>query len=318
MSNVQQECSRPKKRRGKNSWRTNVFIVLMLAYPLLQFLVFWLYANVDTVVLTFSRIDPETGEYALWGVERYKKVFENMILGKDVAARTMFWNSFRAILINFIILPLAVITAYCFYKKVPGERIFRVLFYMPSMISLVVLTMVYTNMFSAQFGPIAAILNKLTGKNVEYLSSRNDYLWGLIYLFCIWAGLGSNVILMCGAMQRIPREVTESLELDGAGFWRELGAFVIPLIMPTITVFVLTAIMTPASFYMQPMLIAKTAGEDNKFMTISWNIFEGAASGSQRSVLQTATEGVVFSTINAPLIIGTKILMDKLTPDVSY
>ena len=299
-----------KSRSAKNGWRTNIFIILMLAYPLLQFSIFWLYANLDTVKLTFSRVDPETGEYVLWGVQRYKTVFENMILGKDVAARTMFWNSFRAIIINFIILPMAVVTAYCFYKKVPGERVFRVLFYMPSMISLVVLTMVYTYMFSAKFGPIASILNFITGKDVEYLSQRNDYLWTLIYIFCVWAGLGSNVILMCGAMQRIPREVTESLELDGAGFWCELCVFVVPLI--------LTAIMTPASFYMQPMLIAQTPGEDNKYMTIAWNIFQGASGGSQRSILQTATEGVVFSTINTPIIIITKIIMDKLTPDVSY
>lgn len=309
-----------KKRRKNdfgNSIGTKIFIVLMLAYPILQFLVFWVYINVDTISLTFSRFDVTTGKYVFWGMERYAKIFHNMILGENVADRTMFINSFRAIVINFIILPLAVVTAYAFYKKVPGEKIFRVLFYLPSMISLVVLTMIFRNMFSADFGPIAYILNKITGQDVSYLSLGNDYLWNIIYLFCIWAGLGSNVILMCGAMQRIPEEVVESAMLDGVGFWRELFNFTIPLIMPTIGVFVLTAVMSVSSFVMQPMLLALSGGEQNKYMTVGWYIFE-AVQGSDDSIIQSAATGVVFSTINMPLVLIAKIVIDKLTPDVSY
>ena len=224
------------QKRGKskygNGTGTKIFIALMLAYPLLQFFVFWLYINADTFRLTFSRFDVTTGKYVFWGTERYSKIFRNMILGKNAADRAMFLNSFRAIAINLMILPLAVITAFAFYKKVPGEKLFRVLFYFPSMISLVVLTMVFRNMFSAEFGPFAFMLNKLTGREVSYLSLGNDYLWKIIYVFCIWAGLGSNVILMCGAMQRIPAEIVESATLDGVGFWRELTVFTIPLIMP--------------------------------------------------------------------------------------
>lgn len=309
------------QKRGKskygNGTGTKIFIALMLAYPILQFLVFWLYINADTFRLTFSRFDVTTGKYVFWGTERYSKIFRNMILGKNAADRAMFLNSFRAIAINLMILPLAVITAFAFYKKVPGEKLFRVLFYFPSMISLVVLTMVFRNMFSAEFGPFAFMLNKLTGRDVSYLSLGNDYLWKIIYVFCIWAGLGSNVILMCGAMQRIPAEIVESATLDGVGFWRELTFFTIPLIMPTIGVFVLTAVMSSSSFVMQPMLLALSGGAQNKYMTVGWYIFE-AVQGSEDSIIQSAATGVVFSTINMPLVIVAKIVIDKLTPDVSY
>lgn len=305
------------KSKYKNGVGTKLFIVLMLTYPVLQFLVFWLYINIDTIKLTFSRFDVTTGKYVFWGMERYKKVFRNMILGESAADRNTFVNSFRAIAINLIILPIAIITAYSFYKKVPGEKVFRVLFYFPSMISLVVLAMVFRYMFSPEFGPLATALNKITGKEVSYLSLSNDYLWTIIYVFCIWAGLGANVILMCGAMQRIPAEVVESATLDGAGFFRELVFFTVPLIMPTIGVFILTAVMASSSFVMQPMLLAISGGEQNKYMTVGWYIFE-AVQGSEDSMIQSATVGVVFSTINMPIVIITKLIVDKLTPDVSY
>ena len=87
--------------------------------------------------------------------------------------------------------------------------------------------------------------------------------------------------------------------------------------MPTIGVFVLTAVMSSSSFVMQPMLLALSGGAQNKYMTVGWYIFE-AVQGSEDSIIQSAATGVVFSTINMPLVIVAKIVIDKLTPDVSY
>lgn len=306
-----------KKDKFGNSRKTRLFIALMLAYPLLQFAVFWVYINFDTIRLTFSNFNVTTGKYEFWGAERYIKVFKEMILGQNEASRNMFWNSFRAILINAIILPIAVVTAYAFHKKVPGGKFFRVLFYLPSMISLVVLAMLWRYMLEPESGPLAAILNAVKGEEVGWLSLRENHLWTIIYVFCIWAGLGSNVIMMCGSMQRIPAEVVEAATLDGAGFWRELVSITIPMIMPTISVFALTGLMACTTFVMQPMFLALTGGPQNSYMTVGWYIFE-AAQGTEESILQSATVGIVFSTVTMPIIILAKRLLDKLTPDVSY
>lgn len=306
-----------ERNHKKRSWKQKLFIIAMLAYPVLQFLVFWLYVNADTLILTFSRFDYKTGDYVFWGFQRYAEVFEKMILGQDVAMRNMFLNSFHAIAINLLILPIAVITAYAFYKKVPGGKVYRVLFFLPSMISLVVLTMVYRYMFNSEFGPISAIFKFFKGESPIFLSTSQNYLWTLIYIFCIWAGLGSNVILMGGAMGRIPKEITESLRIDGVGFWRELWSFVVPMIMPTLGVFVLTALMSCATFVTQPMFIAINGGELNKYMTVGWYIFE-TVQGTESDILYSATVGVVFSTVCMPIIILGKIIIDRLTPDVSF
>ena len=75
--------------------------------------------------------------------------------------------------------------------------------------------------------------------------------------------------------------------------------------------------MASSSFVMQPMLLALSGGEQNKYMTVGWYIFE-AVQGSEESMIQSATTGVVFSTINMPIVILAKFAIDKLTPDVSY
>ncbi|MBE7087861.1 MAG: sugar ABC transporter permease [Clostridiales bacterium] len=303
--------------------RKNLFLTALLIYPILQFLLCWVYVNFETIMLTVQRWDRFSQSYVFYGFERYAKFFSQMVAGSyngvsTTAMRNIWLNSYHGVAINIILLPIAVVTAYSFYKKVPGEKIFRVLFYLPSIISLVVLTMVYRYMFNGEYGPVAQILYGIMGKEVSFLDASKDYLWPLIYVFCIWAGLGSNVILMSGAMLRIPRDVTEALELDGCGFWRELVTIVLPLIMPTVSIFALMAVMSGATFQIQPMLIAVSVGPESKYETVAWFIYNTTKNGSQGDIVNAATVGIVFTILTLPLILLTKWLMDKLTPNVSF
>ena len=301
-------------RKARQSW----FLLSLVLIPLINFAIFWLYVNVRTIVFTFQRFNVSTGAYEFIGFQRYISVFKQYVLGEIPANRNVYLNSLHAIAINTIILPIAFVAAYAFYKKIRFEKFFRVLFMFPSIISLVVLTMVYRYMFSGEFGPIALLIEKITGKQTAWLSDNSDKLWMLIYIFCIWAGLGTNVIMMSGAMLRIPQDVTEACLLDGVGFWREAVQIVLPLVMPTIGIYFISILTSCLGFTMQPMLIAKSVGSDNKFLTMSWYIFRVTNSGSKDQMLQASTVGIVFSMLTLPFIVGARILTKKFTPDVTF
>lgn len=303
----------------KNSIRKGFFIASLLFLSVSHFLVFWLYVNIQTVALTFQRFNAITGEYVFNGFELYKRLFRNVFMGEDPTMFRAFLNTLHAWAINLIIFPLALITAYAFYKKVYGEKVFRVIFYLPSIISIVVLTMAYRYMFYTGTGPVAQFF-ALFGYTPEWLSTALDSktIWPLIYVYCILMGLSTNVLLMSGAMLRIPTEITESIELEGCGFFRELFSITIPLIMPTITAWGLMIVTSVFGFTMQPMLIAVTPGENGKALTLPWYIFESVQSGRESSLLNAATIGIIFSVLMFPLVFVVRFLSNKFTPDVSF
>lgn len=109
----------------------NLFACLLVAYPLFHFAMFWVYVNFGTIANTFMKFSVYTGEYEWAGFYNYSRVFKLMILGEDAALTRAFWNSFQAIGINVIILPIAVFSAYAFYKKMPGTGFYSVMFYIP-------------------------------------------------------------------------------------------------------------------------------------------------------------------------------------------
>lgn len=297
------------------------FLIALVIVPLINFAIFWVYVNFKTIFRTLYRFDSTQGEYIFIGLQRYVSVFKDFVLGEVPMYQNIYLNSLRAIVINLIILPIAFIASYAFYKKIRFEKAFRVLFMLPSIISLVVLTMVYRYMFSNDFGPLAKLLEKINGHETTWIGSGDSkHMWKLIYIFAIWAGLGTNVIMFSGAMMRIPGDMTEACLIDGVGFWREAVQFVLPLIMPTIGIYFISILTSCLSFTMQPMLITNNnVGADNKYLTMSWYIYKTVNEGAPRDdQLLVSTVGITFSVLLMPLIICARILANKITPDVDF
>ena len=298
------------------------FVFTLVIWAIIHFLVFWLYVNATSLLRVFQTYNAFKDEYVWSGLYNLKHVFNEMVLGNSESMHRAMKNSlFSAIPGMFIILPFAYLTAYAFYKHVPGERLFRVLFYFPSMISIVVLTMSYKYMFDPQFGPIRLLFDKLGRSDLKWLSAvpDNNMLWPLIYFYCVWAGLGSNVILIGGAMQRIPKEIIESARLDGVGFWRESVSIVLPLIMPTVTNFIVLTLMGVFGFMMQPMLLTDAGGgSSGAALTVAMYIYNTAGSGVQAKYDAAITTGILFSLLFGPIVFIVKVILDKVTPKVEF
>lgn len=178
--------------------------------------------------------------------------------------------------------------------------------------------MMVRHMFSSDFGPIALFIEKITGHPTNWLGFDSDKMWTIITVFCIWAGLGGNTVVLCGAMQRIPEDIIEAARLDGIGFLREAWSIVLPLVMPTMGVFFINVFTSVLSFTMQPMLIAINPGIDNKFMTVGWYIFASVDTGGSGNMIQAATIGMTLSVLMLPIIIAVRLLVKKFTPDVQF
>ena len=311
------------KIRLKRNAKEYLFVLSLIAWPIIQFLVFWVYVNFESFTLIFKVYKPLQGEYVWSGVDDIVKLFKEMVLGESPVMNRAMWNSVFSIIPGlFLILPLAFITAYAFYKHVPGERLFRVVFYLPSMISIVVLTMCYKYLFDPNFGSIRLLFENVFGiEGLKWLtpSTDNGLVWPLIYLYCLWSGLGSNVILMSGAMQRIPKEIAESAKLEGVGFWREAWSITLPLTMTTVSNFIVLSVMGMFSFMMQPMLLTnETGGPEGMTQTIAMYVYATTASGLESSMKSAVTIGILFSLLFGPWVFVIKALLDKFTPKIEF
>ena len=321
VSDRKQIMKKPRKNTKRN-W----FIASLLIVPMLHFLVFWLYINIETIALAFMEWDFFSNKYIFAGIDNFTEQFRQF--KERPEHLNMFINAFRAIPINLACLVLSVIIGYAFSKHIRGERVFRVIFYLPTMISIVIQTLCYRYMFTYNPGMLqgpAAELLRMLGVNYNgWETALNDpvvinRIWWLIAIFCVWASAGINIILMASAMSRIPESVIESAKLDGVGFWRELFQIHIPLIMPTISVFLINSMMAVSAFYIQPMLLTgDVTGPGSAYNTVGWYMFNMAPIAQDSDMPLISTVGFILTVIVSILVIVVKRITDKLTPDVDF
>ena len=304
---------RPRRKNSKKYW----FIALMLLPTMLHFLIFWVYVNADAFVLTFFKFNTLSGNYEWYGFTRFITIFKEMILGENPIFHRNFINSLLCFPVqNFIILPLSFLFAYFLFKKVPLSNAFRIIFFIPSMLSIVVLAMSFKFMFNADFGPINNILNNWFGWEVDWFSSMSPTAMPLVFTFGVWAGLGYNVVLINGAMSRVPTEIFEAGKLDGVGWFREMFQIVLPLVMPTISTLFITGTLGVFSYYLQPMLLCGASGGANgNTGTVALRVMSMMQEGMTE---EAAAFGLVFSLLGIPFILLIKWGIEKLVPDVEY
>ncbi|MFN8528861.1 MAG: sugar ABC transporter permease [Anaerolineae bacterium] len=142
---------------------------------------------------------------------------------------------FRVLLNNFVFLisvPLVILAsllcAALIYEEVWGWRFFRVVFFMPSVISTVVIGTLFRQLFRFD-GPVNLILQSLGYDPVDWLA-RGSTSFFVIILVLVWSGFGYGMLILLSAMSNIDPSIFESSRLDGANWWQRIRFITIPLI----------------------------------------------------------------------------------------
>jgi ABC-type sugar transport system permease subunit len=196
----------------------------------------------------------------------------------------------------------------------PLAGMFRVIFFLPSIVPIVVLAMVYRFSFDARFGLVDNLMLLFGAKAPSWFGSYPSTQY-MIYAYCIWAGLGYNVILLSGAISRLPQDLFEYDKLEGVGPVRELFQIVIPLVWPTITTTFILGFTSVYSVLMHPLMI--TPGDSNT-QTIALAIYNGVLRSNAASMPYLTTFGLTLSLLGLPVILLARFGMERLFKDVEF
>ena len=238
------------------------FIIGMLFIPVVWFIIFYLIVNINSILMAFKYIkgvDDNGRLIYAWGLENYKNMFKAFTSVGYSELRVSLINTLKYFFLNFlIIIPLTYFVAYFLYKKVWGYKFFRVLFYLPSIISGVAMVIIFKNMITT-YGPIYTLLKNLFNYEMPPLLTNAKYATNTIMVYCVWVGFGVNTVLYQGAMGRIPTEVIEAGKIEGITWWQELFYVVTPMVWPTLSTTLILAI-TQLFNTSGPILLFDTGG----------------------------------------------------------
>lgn len=301
-----------QKKKLKNKYgifggrQAKIFYAVLLIIPILQFCVFYIGVNANSFLLAFQKTDLLTFEKTFtW--EHFEKLwletFELTTMRKIVGNSILLW--FVSLVIS---VPLALFFSFYIYKKAFGSGIFKVIIFLPSIISSMVLVLIFK--YFVEWG--LPMIGVATPSGEDFITNINTR-YGSIIFYNIWIGFGSSMLVYTGAMSQIDESVVEAAQLDGAGLFQEFIHLTLPSVYPTISVFLVTSIA--AIFNNQASLFnfyGPLCGTD--YRTVGYHIFVNVSNGNANDQAYSAAIGLAGTALVIPTTFLARWALDKFGP----
>src|SRR5215207_9491584 len=197
---------------------------------LLVAVVIW-YPVTRTLYQSFTDWNGATSKWIGW--QNYERIASNGELWLLLRNNLIFVFAVPGILL------VSLVVTVLLFEEAPGWRLFRSVYYLPTILSAAVVGTLMRIIFSAQ-GAANDVLGRtgLERLQHDWLGAVPTAFMVLIFAF-YWQTLGQGVLIFLAGMSSIPTDLLEAARLDGAGWWNRLTRIIIPLLVPTIAYFVL-------------------------------------------------------------------------------
>lgn len=279
----------------------------------IAFLIFSLYPTLYTAVIGFTDLkgigktsfhfltdDPFANYRATLQSKTFQTAFKNTVL---------IW------ICNFIPqLSLALLLAAWFTDrrmKIPGEGAFKVLFYMPNIITAATVAILFNALFGYPMGPVNDLLTRFGILSEPYnFLVKKSWARGIVIFIQTWMWYGYTMIILISGVLGISPEIFEAAEVDGANGWQTFWKITLPNIRTILLFTLVTSLIGGLNMFDIPQLFL-LGGPDNATITTSVFIYKQAFSGSYLYNRASAASMIMFIIIVAVSSIMFYLLRDK-------
>jgi len=294
-----------KKQNKSNT----IFFVCLVALPLVQFFVFYICVNSNSIILAFKNYDSLTGNYSFAGFKNFQQFF--IQYSEMNLIKTAIKNSLIVYACTLLIgTTLGLLFSYFVYKKAFCSPIFKNLLFLPSIVSSIVMVLLFTQ-FVERALPVA-IDNVLQIQVIGLLSNAKTVL-GTIIFYNIWVSFGPVALMYVGAMNGVPESVLEAGKIDGTTDLKEFIYIILPMIFPTIVVFLTVGIA--AIFTNQINLYAFFGpNAEPSLYTIGYYLYRNTQVGTIADYPYYSAVGILMTFVAIILTFTFRFILKKWGP----
>jgi len=208
--------------------------------------VFGLVPAVGVLVISFTDIRGLPNLPIHWiGIDNYLAFFSRAHVGDNLNAIK---NTLVFAIVSTVVQILAALgIALLFNQKLRGRNVYRAIVFMPTVLGVTVIGLIWSLIFNPAGGPASSVL-KWFGTNSAFFGDPKLAL-ALVIFVQIWSILGVSVVIFLAGLQAIPEDVQEAASIDGATAWQRLRLVTIPMLAPSITANVLLGIVNALQSY---------------------------------------------------------------------
>jgi len=221
--------------------RRNGIIGLIAVLPALAVVLgFATYPILFAAYISFTRTNGIRFEWR--GLDNYVQLLNDPIVW------TVFVNNLKFLIAVPMVIFCALLVSVLLYERVRGWRLFRVVFFLPNVLSVAVIGIMFRNAFG-YYGPINQFLGLFGIAPIEFFTDGTLAI-SVIVLALVWSGFGFQALLLLSGLTAINPAIFEAAALDGAGWWQRVWHITLPNIRRILGfVFIINVLYTFTSLF---------------------------------------------------------------------
>ncbi|NRT79812.1 carbohydrate ABC transporter permease [Clostridium beijerinckii] len=271
-------------------------LILVFTFVIIPFALSFYYSFMD-----YNILKPKAMSFV--GLDNFKKVFTDTVFLKSI------YNTFRfTIFVVPLQLGVALGLALLVNKKLKGIKLFRLAFFAPTVLSLVVISILWTFIYNPNNGLLNSILNSVGIASQPFLSDPTQAMYCIVFLSA-WQGAGFQMMIFLAGLQDIPTYLYEAAEVDGASKYQQFLNITLPGLKNISVLLFLTITIGAVQLLIQPMMMTQ-GGPLNSTVTIVYEIYQTGY--KYRNMGYGSAMAVVFTAIVLVIVlIQNKLIVSK-------
>jgi fructooligosaccharide transport system permease protein len=278
-----------KETKNRVKWKENVVAYTFLGPALLLLLLFLIIPAIMSVYYAFTDyylLTPDIRKFV--GIDNFINLFKDPIFLKSLANTLKFvvW-----------VIPLqigaALGLALLLNKQRKANTFFKVAYFSPVVMSLVVISVLWLYLLNPNEGIINNVLTYFGVSAQPFLTSPKQAMFTIVFVSA-WQGAGFQMLIFLAGLQNIPGDVYEAAQLDGMNKWQRFIYITLPLLKPTSIFIFITTLIGAFKLLVQPMVMTQ-GGPVNSTMTVVYYIYQTGF--TDRMVGYASSIALLFGTI---------------------
>ena len=211
-------------------------ILFLFTLPILiMYCVFFIIPLLMGMKNSFTDWSGTSPDYNFIGIKNYIDIFQD-----ERFRNALIFNFKYTILLTVGTVIISLIIAIVLNQKIRGRGFFRSVFFLPAILSLVTVGLIWNELFYR----VIPLIGEATGWGLfesSWLGSPKLAMYAIL-LVNLWQGCATPIVLLIAGLQSVPQDLYEAAAIDGANAWQRFKSITIPYLIPVLNIVIVTSV----------------------------------------------------------------------------
>ncbi len=287
-------AQKSKKKTHSAMTRERITTYGLFCLPgFVAYCVFLIFPILMGIYYSFMDWNGISKSYNFIGFANYAKLFTDKKFGE-----ALLFNFRYTIMLIIGVVVISVVLALLLNKEFKGRSFFRTLYFLPAVLSMITVSLVFKQVFFYVLPAIGKALG-IEALSTNILASKQNAIYGVLFVH-LWQGVALPTLLFLAGLQTIPTELYEAASIDGANGWQQFKHITVAYLIPTLSV-VLVLLVKQGLMVFDYVKSMTAGGPGTATQTIALLIYNNGFERNRYSysIAQAIATGLIIGVISA-------------------